>query len=69
MRKSMLVDVGKVIKCEERVKDGKVFFVLVVDGFNSVYRVFHVEPFEENELVLVFEREGRFYIGRFQGDM
>ena len=70
MKKCRLVDVGRVIKCEERLKNGKVFFIVLVDGFNYVYRVFHVVPFDEGEVVLVFEREdGSFYIRRFEVDM
>ncbi len=58
MKKSRLVDFGRVLKCEERFnKDGKVFYIVIVDGYNAVYRLFNVDPFDEDQLVLVFERE------------
>lgn len=70
MKNVRLIDVGRVIRCEERVKDGKVFFILIVDGYNSVYRVFHVESFDDDELVLVFvnDYEKRYFIRRMRDE-
>lgn len=53
-----LVDVGYVLKVVE-VKDG---YLYVIEGKNSVYRVFSKKFYDVDSFVFVYGNEGRYFI-------
>lgn len=53
-----LVDVGYVLKVVE-VKDG---YLYVIEGKNSVYRVFSKKFYDVDSFVFVYWNEGRYFI-------
>ncbi|MDM7320291.1 MAG: hypothetical protein P3W91_001015 [Fervidobacterium sp.] len=61
-----LVDIGKVVRVSERWTKKGVFYLLVVEGVNSAWKVFVKDAIEEGERVAVFEKGDKMYVKRLE---
>ncbi len=56
-------DVGTVVKVSDFVrKSGDVYYLVLVDGVNSAWKVYSRREFQIGDKVIVFEKLGRIYI-------